>query len=302
MGTYLAGKPIVDLDAALWFDVAVQTSLGNSEKAELAAATGGPLTGEALRNEFAAIISRGSLRQWRADVLARKSTFAAGTGTVHGGSYLLESWGFHGTPLTAADLDRPSAILALVDAAFAPSEGPSIAPDEEIGEGTGTNTSVAVPSPLPGNSPHAGWSLYPQFAAYVATLALRNFKVDELLFQGGQNGFGGCMGLNTYPPEELWRNIGPTVAILDKLRDELGAAIQVLSLYRSPAYNACIDGSATHSTHMRFMAIDFRSDVGSPARWAEKLKDYRARGLFRGGIGIYSSFVHVDTRGQNTDW
>ena len=32
------------------------------------------------------------------------------------------------------------------------------------------------------------------------------------------------------------------------------------------------------------------------------LQQMRSSGLFSGGIGKYTSFVHVDTRGHNADW
>ena len=34
----------------------------------------------------------------------------------------------------------------------------------------------------------------------------------------------------------------------------------------------------------------------------EALKLWRDQGRFQGGIGLYPTFVHVDTRGTNADW
>lgn len=150
--------------------------------------------------------------------------------------------------------------------------------------------------------PHAAWWKYDAFVDFVSSLGLRHFGADELLFLGDQNSEGKCQGLNEYPPEHLWKNIGPTVALLDQLREELGLPIHLLSIYRAPAYNSCIDGSADNSFHMRYQAIDFFCDGGSPASWAAKLREYRSRGDFAGGIGVYDLFVHVDTGGVNQDW
>jgi uncharacterized protein YcbK (DUF882 family) len=132
---------------------------------------------------------------------------------------------------------------------------------------------------------------------------LRFFSPRELLFKGathfarGSKGFG----LNTGPPRELWENILPTIKVLDRLRGTLGAPIRILSAYRSPAYNRSIDG-ALRSYHTQFKAIDFTAARGTPSIWAQELKEMRYEGDFNGGIGLYRSFVHVDTRGWKADW
>ena len=75
------------------------------------------------------------------------------------------------------------------------------------------------------------------------------------------------------------------------------------SVYRSPKYNAAIDGSATKSQHLEFRAADFSvPGKGNPKAWASKLREMRAAGVFSGGIGLYKTFVHVDVRGANADW
>jgi len=42
--------------------------------------------------------------------------------------------------------------------------------------------------------------------------------------------------------------------------------------------------------------------AGGPAEAAETAKELREEGFFRGGIGTYTSFVHIDTRGRNATW
>ena len=32
------------------------------------------------------------------------------------------------------------------------------------------------------------------------------------------------------------------------------------------------------------------------------MEKIRSDGVFRGGIGTYNTFVHVDTRGENANW
>jgi lysozyme len=142
------------------------------------------------------------------------------------------------------------------------------------------------------------------FASYIQSLGLKNFKPYEFLVMGHQhaNPQSPAYGLNKKPPQTLWPKIGPTARILDRARELLGAPIVTLSVYRSPAYNVKI-GGAKNSEHMKFTAIDFMVKANSgPAEWAGVLRQMRQSGLFKGGIGVYPSFVHVDTRGVNRDW
>ena len=55
---------------------------------------------------------------------------------------------------------------------------------------------------------------------------------------------------------------------------------------------------------MAFRAIDFMVEGNSrPTDWARALRSMRDdEGLFKGGVGLYASFVHLDTRGTNADW
>lgn len=145
----------------------------------------------------------------------------------------------------------------------------------------------------------------PSFVEFVSGLNLRHFKPYELLVMGDRHGdpHSPCHGLNMPPPRELWLNIVPTVRILDQLRDRLGAPIRITNAYRSPGYNKCI-GGAKESQHTAFRALDFYAEGGSrPVDWANMLRSMRdTEKLFRGGVGLYSSFVHLDTRGTNADW
>jgi uncharacterized protein YcbK (DUF882 family) len=105
---------------------------------------------------------------------------------------------------------------------------------------------------------------------------------------------------NDTPPVELWHEILPTVKVVESVREHFGATT-VNSAYRSPMYNAAVGGE-TKSLHMRNNAVDFVCATGTPEQWAAYLREQRRAGAFRGGIGTYKTFVHVDTRGTNADW
>lgn len=107
--------------------------------------------------------------------------------------------------------------------------------------------------------------------------------------------------LNDTPPIELWADMIPTVRMLERIREVFGPT-RIISAYRTVAYNAVQDGSAKDSQHIHNRAIDFKTAKGTPKDWALQLHEWRSAGAFRGGIGVYKTFVHVDTRGVNADW
>ncbi|WP_299868004.1 D-Ala-D-Ala carboxypeptidase family metallohydrolase [uncultured Roseobacter sp.] len=130
---------------------------------------------------------------------------------------------------------------------------------------------------------------------------VRHFDWDEFLFKGASNA---THRNNTDPPAELYNSVTPLVRVLDEIRNRIGGRISLNSVYRSPAYNGSING-ASSSRHMAFDAADFRvidSGHGNSGDWADVALGLRRDGFFEGGIGIYNSFVHVDTRGHRATW
>lgn len=176
------------------------------------------------------------------------------------------------------------------------------------------------------------WSQREAFDAFIESLELRHFSASELLVSASRPG-------NTPPPKRLWPNIAPTLLVLDALRETLGEPIMINSAYRAPDYNRRV-GGGTKSQHMAFTALDFHvrnvvpRDVGRLLRewrqcrpWFEspvEIKRVAVEGTdgeipfhdlavrqdngsgrafrFRGGVGIYNTFVHLDTRGRKADW
>jgi hypothetical protein len=157
--------------------------------------------------------------------------------------------------------------------------------------------------PVPGIEPA---SLSAELEAYIDGLGLQYFRGREFTPYWSRT----CGNTrNSPPPSNLWQNIAPTLAVLNKLRGEIGAAIIITSSYRDPDYNACIRGDP-NSQHKKFTAIDFVARRGGPSSWAAKLRSYRGQQFtwnggsftFRGGIGVYNTFVHIDTRGWDANW
>lgn len=105
---------------------------------------------------------------------------------------------------------------------------------------------------------------------------------------------------NDTPPPALWAKILPTVRVLEMVRERFGPTT-VNSAYRSPAYNRAV-GGVGDSRHAENDAIDFQCRTGTPREWAAFLLDLRRRGVFTGGVGQYTTFCHVDTRGSVATW
>ncbi len=87
------------------------------------------------------------------------------------------------------------------------------------------------------------------------------------------------------------------VALLQKIRDYFQAPVTINSGYRTAAYNAKI-GGAKNSQHMLGMAADIVVTGITPIAVAQYAEHLGAK-----GIGLYSDFVHLDTRkGAKSRW
>lgn len=118
--------------------------------------------------------------------------------------------------------------------------------------------------------------------------------------------------MRSFPPEEMYPNIIPTLIVADSLRECCGFPIVVTSSYRNKAHNQEVGGSPD-SLHLIFNALDLRPMV--PSEYSIELMHYyfdefTCADLPRHyefdatqftqkdmGIGRYDSFVHIDTRG-----
>lgn len=100
-----------------------------------------------------------------------------------------------------------------------------------------------------------------------------------------------------YPVEWRTERLRPLCRVLETLRFECGgSAIRVLSGYRSPAHNAAV-GGAVRSQHMEGRAADIIVAAHDPSLVHEMLyRLYVEKTIKIGGLGIYNTFVHVDTR------
>lgn len=88
------------------------------------------------------------------------------------------------------------------------------------------------------------------------------------------------------------------VKVLQKIRTHFGKPITINSAYRTVKHNKA-EGGATYSQHLYGTAADIVVSGVAPktvAAYARKIMpDY-------GGVGTYSSFVHVDVRADVANW
>jgi uncharacterized protein YcbK (DUF882 family) len=77
--------------------------------------------------------------------------------------------------------------------------------------------------------------------------------------------------------------------------------VEVVSAYRAPAYNARCAGARTGSWHQANVAVDVKFPVRA-SQVTSTARHLRDLGLFKGGVGGYWNFTHIDARGQNINW
>ena len=88
------------------------------------------------------------------------------------------------------------------------------------------------------------------------------------------------------------------VNVLQKIRTHFGKPVTITSAYRTSTKNKAVGGSP-YSQHLYGRASDVKISGISPAKvgaYAETLLKNT------GGIGIYSTFTHIDVRSVKARW
>jgi uncharacterized protein YcbK (DUF882 family) len=119
----------------------------------------------------------------------------------------------------------------------------------------------------------------------------RNFALNEFNCRDGST-----------PPPDIIENLKKLAVNLEVLRVAVAKAITVNSGYRSPAYNAKVGGKV-NSQHLKGTAADIVVEGYTPKQLAAVIDHLIKTGLMKeGGLGIYPTFVHYDTRGTRARW
>ncbi len=152
---------------------------------------------------------------------------------------------------------------------------------------------------LPPEWAHSQGSVLPTYARYLSTLKLQNISVAQVI-EAHAKAKGSVW--NILPPKVWWARMGYTLRVADRIAIEMGVRqVEIVSAYRSPAYNSHCEGAKNGSWHQANVAVDVKFTVSASqvTRTARELRDL---GLFRGGVGGYSDFTHIDSRGINVNW
>ena len=113
----------------------------------------------------------------------------------------------------------------------------------------------------------------------------KNFNVNEF-----RCGLGSPCGCTTILIDEK------LVEYLQKIRDHFGKPITITSAYRCTSYNTKI-GGAYGSRHTKGQACDFFIEGVTPLEIAQYAESIGIK-----GIGLYDTFVHIDTRAAKSFW
>ncbi|WP_411846473.1 D-Ala-D-Ala carboxypeptidase family metallohydrolase [Roseibacillus persicicus] len=136
------------------------------------------------------------------------------------------------------------------------------------------------------------------YAHFLAQHSFRYIQAHEVITPHLRTRGGVTNGL---PPSSLWHNLPATLKVADEIRHRLGTPLSyITSAYRTPAYNSMC-GGASRSHHTRNNALDLVYEAGPEAAHKVAMQ-LRKEGFFRGGVGLYSGFIHIDTRGYNASW
>lgn len=110
-----------------------------------------------------------------------------------------------------------------------------------------------------------------------------NFRAMEFDCQGT-----GCCTITPIDKE--------LVNYLQRIRDHFGKPVY-LTAYRCPTHNARTPNAAPNSYHVYGQAADFHIDGVAPAEIAKYAESIGVK-----GIGLYDTFVHIDTRTSKSFW
>jgi len=137
------------------------------------------------------------------------------------------------------------------------------------------------------------------YTNYLNSLKLRNISAQDVISAHAKE-HGSVW--NMLPPRQWWSRMGYTLRVIDRVSSEMRTPVkEIVSAYRTPAYNARCGGAKRQSWHQANIAVDVQFDT-SARNVTSAARSLRDRGLFKGGVGSYSSFTHIDTRGQNVNW
>lgn len=136
------------------------------------------------------------------------------------------------------------------------------------------------------------------YSNFIDGLNLRTIRTQDVV-EAHARKRGGVW--NQLPPRQWWKRMGYTLRVVERVALEMNEPVtEIVSAYRSPSYNARC-GGRRGSWHQANLALDVRM-VSRPSRVSSVARSLRDQGLFKGGVGSYRNFTHIDARGRNINW
>ncbi len=134
---------------------------------------------------------------------------------------------------------------------------------------------------------------------YLSSLRMQRVSPQQIIAAHAKSKSGVW---NALPPKTWWKRMGYTLRVVDRIALEMNVnQVEVISAYRAPAYNANCPGARAGSWHQANVAVDVKFPVKA-SKVTSTARNLRDLGLFRGGIGGYWDFTHIDARGVNINW
>jgi hypothetical protein len=121
---------------------------------------------------------------------------------------------------------------------------------------------------------------------YLASLKMQRVSPRQVISAHAKSK-GGVW--NTLPPKVWWN------------REMNVNEVEIISAYRNPSYNARCAGARAGSWHQANVAVDVKFPVRA-SQVTSTARHLRDLGLFKGGVGGYWNFTHIDARGENINW
>jgi hypothetical protein len=177
--------------------------------------------------------------------------------------------------------------------------GPKIVVPTQSRSGPDSQPEKIDLSDLPADWTRAQGPLLPAYARYLSGLKLKSITPQQVIKAHAK-----CKGStwNRLPPKQWWTRMGYTLRVADRIAIEMNVReVEIISAYRSPAYNAHCEGAKAGSWHQANVAVDLKFPMRA-SHVASTARSLRERGLFKGGVGGYWNFTHIDTRGENINW
>ncbi len=111
-----------------------------------------------------------------------------------------------------------------------------------------------------------------------------------------------CQDGSSYPDEWITSRLKPLCEALELIREQLGKPLIISSGYRTVKHNRRI-GGVRNSQHVQGQAADIQCSNVTSSKICKIIRSLIAEGKIpKGGVGLYSSFVHYDIRGRNAFW